>query len=454
MDIEILNKYNQEHLLKFFDKLSQEQKDKLTNDINKVDFELLKKLITIYKDSGKPKKNIIPEPDDVYQPKKHSFAELNQIKSIGNETLQRGEVCFFVVAGGQGSRLGYDKPKGEFPISPIKNKSLFQIHSEKIKAINDYYKTNMPFIIMTSEVNNDDTIKFFENNNFFGLNKNDIFFIKQGVLPAIDFDGKIILKDKDSIFFSPDGHGGSLKTLNTNVTDILLDRGIKILSYFQVDNPLVHIADPLFIGLHVKSKSQMSNKVLKKRDPLEKVGVVCKINGKNSIIEYSDLDDKYAFQKDNSGELVYGFGSIAIHLFDLEFIKTFENDIELPYHIAKKSIQQLNSLGEIIKPENPNGIKFEQFVFDALPFAKKTLNFETFREIDFAPLKNKSGEDSIDTCKQSQIELFKLWLKQASINYNDSIKLEISPTFAFSEDIFLEKKDQIKNDFSKDCYLD
>ncbi|MFC1504589.1 UTP--glucose-1-phosphate uridylyltransferase [Spirochaetota bacterium] len=439
-----LSKHKQEHVLKYWDSLSPKEQQELLSDIGKVDFDQLETLKSLaFTEKQVKKQNITP--DEIIEPEKLSEDDRATYKKAGRETLRKGKVAFFVVSGGQGSRLGYDRAKGIFPISPIQEKSLFQIHSEKIAAINAYYKYDMPFIIMTSIVNHNETVDFFKEHDFFGLKEDSVFFITQGVLPAIDNSGKLILAQKHHIFFSPDGHGGCLKAMNVNnIPDILGKRNVEYISYFQVDNPLVHIADPLFIGLTISKQADMASKLLKKRDPEEKIGSICRINGRTGIIEYSDLAKEYKFAKDESGEYIYAFGSIAIHLLSLSFIRQFYNK-PLPFHVAKKKIMHVAETGETITPDSPNGIKFEQFVFDALQYADSTLNMATAREKDFSPLKNKEGEDSIDTCTRGQAALFASWLTHSGYNVpvdkngDPSIKIEIEPGFAFDEDTFKER---------------
>ncbi|MCX8058444.1 MAG: UDPGP type 1 family protein [Spirochaetes bacterium] len=445
---DILKKYKQLKLLDYIKNLEQEafadsdQKLKnLEDSIKKVDLDFFFNKIVPFKETKNLNINFKPHPVVKYDYVNNSDKK-EYYKNIGEDYLKKGKVAFLVVAGGQGSRLGFDHPKGMFPVGPITNKSLFQIHTEKVIGFSRLYNFKPIFLIMTSETNDEETRDFFEKNKYFGLDKEDIIFFKQGMLPAIDFENNLILEKEDSLFFAPDGHGGTLFALKRNgVIDILKERKIEIISYFQVDNPLVNIADPIFIGLHIDGKYEVSSKVLKKRDWKEKVGVPAFIDGRPGIVEYSDLPDELAKMTDENGELLYGYGSIAIHLFNVDFIDRISSkDIFLPYHIAKKKIPFYDIENyKLVVPSENNGIKFEQFIFDSIPFSEKALFYETLRDIEFKPLKNKEGEDSIETCIDGISNFYKIWFKNSNFNI-DNLKLcEISSLFAVTEEEFRTK---------------
>lgn len=445
--IEVLKANKQEKLIKYLKTLADEERNKLIENLEKLDIENYFKIINKNRDQTAILFNKIEKPFVFEQGK----FDIKKYKKVGEDALTKGQVAFFIVAGGQGSRLGFEHPKGLYPISPILQKSLFQIHTEKVAAFGKYYDFSPELFIMTSSTNHDETVSFFNDigKDWYDLNK--IHFFKQRDLPSIDLNGDLILSDKLTIFTAPDGHGGSLLALKNNgMIDLMKKKGIKYLSYFQVDNPLINIADPVFLGLHIFEQSEVSSKVLPKRSPDEKVGVACIIDGKTSIIEYSDLPKDLAEKKDENGRLLFNFGSIAIHIFSVDFIDriTTEN-LQLPYHVANKKIPYYDyETNTIIKPEKPNGIKLEQFVFDAIPMAKNAIFYETIREDEFAPLKNKDGEDSIQTCKEGISKLFKKWLKNSNINFDNENKsiVEISPLFAVNEEQFASK---IKNYLTK-----
>ncbi|MBN2545106.1 MAG: UTP--glucose-1-phosphate uridylyltransferase [Spirochaetes bacterium] len=451
--IKKLNESNNSHVMYFFEQLNKLDKDEFIKELQQIDFNKIESFYNEYKNFKK--QAIYIDPTEYY-PLTMSKNNI-EIKQIGIKSLIKGEVAFLTVAGGQGSRLGYEHPKGCFPISPVKNKSLFQIFADKILFYTRHYNNDFYWYIMTSKQNNEETKSFFIDNNYFGLDKEHILFFIQGQLPTLTLEGKLILKDKKSLFLNPDGHGGTLNALlKNNLIDHMIKNGIKYISYFQVDNPLIKMADPYFIGYHIKEQSLVSSKVIKKTYPEEKLGAIGKINGINSVIEYSDLSTEDLNAKDQNGILKYLMGSIAIHIFNVDFLLNFTD--KMPIHFAIKNVNGYS----FDNPERPEikdfkGLKFESFIFDIIPMASKSVFFETAREEEFFPLKNKEGIDSIETCVKGQSMLFHKWLKDAKFtqnNYNDE-KIEISPLYAPDYEIFLSKsaKDNdkiIKAIFNKD----
>ncbi|WP_269543176.1 UDPGP type 1 family protein [Cerasicoccus fimbriatus] len=370
-------------------------------------------------------------------------------RTKGEEALKAGRVAAFTVAGGQGTRLGYDGPKGTFPVSPVRQATLFQIFAEKIVAARTRYGATIPWFLMTSNLNHEATEAFFKENDFFGLGADTVHFFKQGLMPAVDLEGKIILSGKSEIAMSPDGHGGSLRALvRSGSVEKMKAAGIDIISYFQVDNPLVKFLDPALIGFHLDAQSEMSSKMLPKAYPKEKVGHFCTQRGKTVVVEYSDMPDELVEQTTDSGELRYIAGSIAIHVLDRDFVESMGGnnpDAALPFHRADKKVPALDANGEPFKPEEPNGVKFEMFVFDALPFAKNPVIIATTREEDFAPVKNAEGVDSPQTSKDAQVYEFTQWAKKAGVNIETDengmphFTFEVTPKFADSEEAFVNR---------------
>jgi UDP-N-acetylglucosamine/UDP-N-acetylgalactosamine diphosphorylase len=337
----------------------------------------------------------------------------------GAEAIRAGRVAAFCVAGGQGTRLGYDGPKGTYPVTPITEKPLFQVFAEKIGRSGERFGVTIPWFILTSEINNAATVAAFEENDYFGLSKESVHFIVQGLVPAVDLKGKIILSEKGKIAMTPDGHGGSLRALvRSGAVDTMKAAGVDIISYFQVDNPIVQCVDPAFIGFHVLGGSELSSKMVPKAYALEKVGHFCVQNGVSKVIEYSDMPDEMQEETTADGSLRFKAGSVAIHIFDREFVSRAGGDSEetkLPFHRADKKIPFLDEAGHVVTPDAPNGVKFEMFVFDALPMAKKPVIIEAAREDDFSPVKNAEGIDSPKTCKEDQLRMFARWLKAAGV---------------------------------------
>jgi UDP-N-acetylglucosamine/UDP-N-acetylgalactosamine diphosphorylase len=450
----------QSHIFNNWDALTTQQQENLLRQAESIDFEALVHLTEqdihshqnrIFKGQIEPVK---PTPIPGTAEEKQRAKKMAE---IGERTLRAGKVCALLVAGGQGSRLGFEGPKGFFQISPVMNKSLFQLHCEKILALTKKYRTRIPFYIMTSEANHEETKQYFHNHSYFGLPKSEVFFFQQGMLPALDESGKLILDAPGHLFMNPNGHGGVFEALSrSNALNDMQQRGIEQIFYFQIDNVLIKICDPVFLGYHIHAKAEMSSKVCAKRHAHEKVGVIGKIDGKLGVIEYSDLSEEDKTATGENGELLYNAGSLAIHVIDLTFIRQLEaSDFDLPLHVAHKKIPSLNRSGELITPDAPNGYKFEKFIFDALAFVKKSVVLEVDRSEEFSPVKNAEGEDSPFTAQHDLTRFFASWLKEAGFEIPEEehlskIRLEISPLFALEKEEFLKKfrgKGKIENGF-------
>jgi UDP-N-acetylglucosamine/UDP-N-acetylgalactosamine diphosphorylase len=317
----------------------------------------------------------------------------------GEDALGRGAVAVVIVAGGQGTRLGFDGPKGCYPIGPVTDRSLFQIHCEKVAALGRRYGRTPPLYVMTSDVNHAATEAFFAANDRFGLSHVRLF--RQGTMPAVDAEsGAVLLASRDRVALSPDGHGGTLRALRRNgCLDEMRQRRIETIFYLQVDNPLIAVADPGFVGAHRLAGAEVSSKVVRKTDPAEKVGVVAARDGRQLVIEYSDLPARLAEERRPDGRLAFAAGSIALHVFSLDFVERVADTAELPYHRARKRVPYVDERGHPVEPDEPNAIKFEQFIFDTLPLARRSLVLETSREGEFEPLKNAEGPSSPDTVR-------------------------------------------------------
>ena len=437
----------QEHVFEYWNELSHEDKKVLLQELCEVDFDLLQRLYNSKENPVPPEFKPAPyigRPQN--NEEKKAFAEAEK---KGIDHIKAGKVAAFIVAGGQGSRLGYDGPKGKFPAGPVSGKSLFHFHGEKIFAASKKYSTVIPYLIMTSTENHDETIAYFEEENYFGLNKDNVYFFKQNMIPSLDDKGNLVLSGKNRLFRNPDGHGGSITALQSSgVLDILRERGIETLSYFQVDNPLIKIIDPLFIGFHLSHAADISSKALIKDYPEEKIGVFVKFpDNKTGIIEYSDMPEEKLRSKDSMGNLVYAAGSPAIHIFSRLFIEeiTRTGGTNLPYHTARKDIKVLKN-GEFTTVK---GYKFEKFVFDALPLARKDVILETDREKEFAPIKNAEGIDSPASAAQLMSNLHRSWLEAKGVTIPEKVKIiEISPLLSFDgsdlrPDIDIPEEEQV-----------
>lgn len=425
------------YILRFWDELSSAQRKSLLHQIRQIDFDLLTRLKTRFIDApaaAKVKAEL--EPVEIIKPPQ-TLAEKAiylQARQLGEHTLAQGKVATLLVAGGLGTRLGFDGPKGVLEVGPLSRKSLFQLHAEKLLHLNKKYATRIPWYIMTSSQNDAATKTFFRDHHFFGLDSEDVFFFEQGTIPALDPQGHLLLDAKDHIFVGPDGHGGVLPAMrDSGALDDMARRGIEKVFYFQIDNVLLNMCDPVFLGLHAMNQAEMSAKVVAKRDPYEKVGVIGRLNGKVQVIEYSDLSQEEMEARLPDGTLKYNGGSIAIHIFNLDFLeKEIRRGIRLPFHLAFKKVPYLDTEGTLIHPEKPNAYKFEMFIFDALQDAAKVVVMEVRREEEFSPIKNKTGEDSPATAFQDMQRLYRQWLKAAGTEITNGrpdhhITVEISP---------------------------
>jgi UDP-N-acetylglucosamine/UDP-N-acetylgalactosamine diphosphorylase len=435
----------------FFDRLAPEAKDRLVAEAAEIDLGEIERLVRTHVTGGAAPavdlEGITPAPYEALPSRGGGRASWGKAKAAGEGALRSGRVAAFTVAGGQGTRLGYDGPKGTFPVTPVTHHSLFQVFAEKIQAAGKRYGRPLHWFIMTSHQNHGATEAYFSENRFFGLDRSRVHFFRQGRMPAVDFSGKILLETQGSLALSPDGHGGSLRALERSGSlDLMASEGIDTLSFFQVDNPLVRCVDPTFIGWHRIRSSEMSSKMVAKAYAAEKLGHFCIRRGRLVVIEYSDLP--VSLQKETdvaSGELRYKAGSIAIHTIDREFVRRMARGSDsLPFHRADKKIATVDAAGREVKPEKANGVKFEMFVFDALPFAKDPIVIETDRADDFSPVKNAEGVDSPATCRADQLRQFARWLRSAGAPVPTdptglpACTLEVSPLFASDEESFAE----------------
>jgi UDP-N-acetylglucosamine/UDP-N-acetylgalactosamine diphosphorylase len=430
---EQLREKRQEHVLAFWDRLTEKQRAGLLRQIEDLDFDALDRMQAVLQEEAvsAPKGDIEPPPVLTI-----AEQDIEAARSEGERLLRQNRVGALLVAGGQGSRLGFDGPKGAYLLGPLSNASLFEMHARKILAREQRYGCEIPFYIMTSETNDADTRAFFEQHDFFGLSHERVMFFTQGMWPALDPQGRIMLDGPDHVFRSPDGHGGVLAALQRKgMLDDMRRRGLDLLFYFQVDNALVDIADPTFLGLHHLNRADISVKVCAKRDATEGLGVVAVRDGRNLIVEYSELSDEQMHATGPDGHLLFRFGSVAIHVFALDFVRR-ETDAGLPLHLAHKKIPTCDVSGETVTPDAPNGYKFEKFIFDVLPDAERSLNVEFRREAEFSPLKNASGKDSAQTARRDMTEKFARWFEAAGIDVprdDEGLSLyclEIDPCYA------------------------
>lgn len=428
--------HGQGHVFAYWDTLSMQEQEELLQECARVDFAWLEARWKEFNavTHGAAPRNLRPAPVTILPVSDEDREAFAKAKAVGEDLLRRGKAAAFLVAGGQGTRLGYDGPKGSYPVGPLSNRTLFQWHAEQILARSRRYGAPIPWYIMTSKYNHDVTQQFFAQHAFFGLNPADVIFFEQEMVPCLDFNGKLMLASPSSLAMNPNGHGGSLSGLvRSGAVDDMKKRGIEVISYFQVDNPLVTICDPAFLGWHLLSGSEMSSKVLEKNSPDERIGVVCIQDGKPTVVEYIDMDaaDQNAMGQD--GRLKYWAGSIAIHVINVDFAGKVAQEHGLPWHQSRKKVTHFEG-NRLVKPEKENAVKFETFVFDALPYAKKALNLEVCREQEFAPVKNAVGVDSAVSCRRLLSNYFLEWLADSGVPVPVGGKelpvVEISPLYA------------------------
>lgn len=447
---ELTTAHGQDHVFRFWDQLDQEGRQRLLEDLGKVDFPLLDRLIKTWILTVPPEehfKEIVPVPTiPVAEPEDPNAREAYE---AGEQALRDGRVAVFVVAGGQGTRLGFDGPKGSYPIGPITGKSLFQYHAEKIKKLQDLYHVTLPWYVMVSPFNHGATRAYFEDNACWGLNRDDILFIEQHMVPCVDPEGKFILEAPDQLATSPNGHGGCIQALvEGGALEDAQRRGVEILSYYQVDNWAAKVADPYFIGYHCLRQASMSSKCHRRNDLREAVGVHCLCDGVYRVIEYSELDlYPQLLKADEQGEPIFYAGNPAIHLLSVPFVRDIYAHFDtFPWHKAFKKIPYVDANGRPCKPDQPNGYKFETFVFDALRFiGHEPVALEIRRSGEYTPIKQFEGVNSVVAARASMSDYWAPWFEAAGYTVprdaegRCSVDLEVSPAFALSREAFVRK---------------
>lgn len=389
-----IDKYGQRHLLKYYEELTREERENYDEQLNGLKFDFLD--MTSNKDS---KKKSHYEP---LQALRMDEIEKNREKyeRAGIEAIKNCKVGAVLLAGGQGTRLGYDKPKGMFNIGITKEVYIFERLIRNMLDVVDKIGSYIPLFIMTSEKNDKDTRDFFKEKNYFGYDKKFVYFFVQDMAPCIDYNGKFIMEDKHKVASSPNGNGGWFSSMvSSGLLEKINRMGIEWLNVFAVDNVLQRIADPTFVGATILSDCPAGAKVVKKATPDERVGVMCKENGKPSIVEYYEVTKEMAEAKDAYGEPAYNYGVILNYLFKVDELVDI-NDNKMINHMVEKKIPFINEKGDLISPEEPNGYKFETLILDMINMLDDCLVFEVERKKEFAPVKNKEGVDSIDTARE------------------------------------------------------
>jgi UDP-N-acetylglucosamine/UDP-N-acetylgalactosamine diphosphorylase len=454
-----LERYGQAHLLRFWPQLNQHDRRLLLDDLAQLDLARCAPLIDTLVRNRPPHevpRSIEPAPAYPATPAPGARDEYERAREAGRRAIAAGQVAAFTVAGGQGTRLGFDGPKGAFPISPVRNAPLVQLFAESLLGVERRYGCRPRWYVMTSPGNHADTLALFERHGYFGLRDDNVRFFPQRQMPAFHRDGRIAMTERHRVLLSPDGHGGSLWALAASgaLAD-MQSRGIEHVSYFQVDNPLVHPFDPLFIGLHALTGSEMSSKAVSKVDDVERVGNFCLADGRLTVIEYSDMPESLARARNSDGSRRFDAGNIAVHVLARAFVERLAaggGAGQLPWHRADKQADVIDEQGPVARPTAPNVpkpaatnvakpaatdvVKLETFVFDAIPQARNPLVLFTSREEEFSPVKNREGTDSPATARHDLVRRAARWLEACGRRVprrpdgEPQQAIEISPAFA------------------------
>jgi UDP-N-acetylglucosamine/UDP-N-acetylgalactosamine diphosphorylase len=438
-----LRPHRQEHVLAFWDELDDSERARLASQIQTLDLDLIDALYRgkVNQPNWAELSRRAEPPPALRVADRQSGAAAAwgaapaQARARGIEALRSGNVGVLLTAGGQGSRLGFDKPKSIYPIGPLSKATLLQIHCEKVRATARRYGKPVRLYLMTSPVTHDDTVAFIEENRRFGLLDDELVIFCQGTMPAVDAEsGKLLLEEKGSLFLSPDGHGGTVAALQASgAIEHMRQHGVEQVFYLQVDNPLAPICDPELIGHHLLAESELTSLAVAKSSPRDKLGNFVMIDGRLHVIEYSDFPADVAERRDDQGGLAFWAGSVAIHVFDRVFLeRSLELKDSLPFHVAHKKAEYIDVEGLQVEPHKPNALKFERFIFDLLPHARRPIVVEFAEADSFAPLKNAPGEpkDTPEYVQRFMLDQHRRWLESAGATVAEGVQVEISPLFA------------------------
>jgi len=440
----------QEHLFIGFNQLDAQSQFNLITQMEEVDWQEVARLIQSHVKTDQHfdiPENIAPVPYYPESPPPPLTKKYSEAKSTGQTLISQGKVAAFTVAGGLGTRLGWPGPKGTYPATAIRKLPMFASMAEYLRKIQQKYGTPCRWYIMTSTLNDEATRTFFHKHGYFGLEPDSVTFFPQAMMPAIDPKTcRVLLESPSSLALSPNGHGGSLKALYTSgALEDMKQHGIEQISYTQIDNPMVKVIDPIFLGLHTLDQCQMSSKMVPKTSPEERLGNFCLVDGHVAVIEYSDLPSELAHQKMANDQLRFNAGSIAIHAIRVDFVDLLNhssNGFGLPYHRADKKVPYFDTTtGNMIEPETPNAVKLETFVFDALPMCDSSIVYETQRQEEFAPIKNAHGVDSAETSRNLLIERAGRWLEANGVQIPRTESGQVDAVIEISQLTAIESSD-------------
>jgi len=433
----LLQPHGQEHLLDHWDSLSQDQQDAFRTELADLD---LAEVCGYFARTAESMTHTTEKLDDKMHPLqesqcgavvKSSDRELASYANSSYEEVSKSRVGILLLAGGQGTRLGTSYPKGMYNVGLPSQKTLFQLQAERISSLQKLAEEKtgragkIAWYIMTSASTVKPTSDFFAEHNYFGLEAENVFIFQQGTLPCFTFEGKMILGEKGALSRAPDGNGGLYRALRQEgVLDDMKVKGVKYIQLYCVDNVLVKVGDPVFMGYCLAKEAECANKVVRKGFPTEAVGITCKVEDHYQVVEYSEITQKSAEKRNKDGSLVYGAANICIHFFTFDFLErvVMFNEDSLHHHVAKKKIPYVNAEGSLVKPDKPNGIKMEKFVFDVFQFAKNFVVWECLRDEEFAPLKNAEGAPDFTPtyCRNALLALHQKWLRIAGAKLVDA----------------------------------
>ncbi len=452
-----LNLYEQQSVLRYWHELNESQRQGLARQLQNIDFELINSLWSKFSQGSRAQTDL----SDIAPPASirlsdQTIPSYDDAYATGEQLLRDGRVGVIIVAGGQGSRLGFNHPKGLYPIGPLSERTLFQFITDKLACLERKYATQIPLFVMTSPAVHEETISYFQKHEFFGR-QNRIQFFCQPTMPALDAEtGKLLLQAKDQIFVSPNGHGGMLEAMqDAGILDLCTTQGIDTLFYGQIDNPLSPTCSPALLGYHAINGSQITLQTIAKQSALDKTGNIVSLNGRTQIIEYSEIPIRTAEQKDDNGNLRLWAANIAVHIFQTAFLQqVIQSNQGLAYHIAHKRVPCLGENGQLLNPAEPNAIKLERFIFDLLPIADNTLTVEALREDVFAPVKNAPTEDfsTPATSRSGICNLFRRWLQEVGCQVAEGIQVEIHPDYAVDLSQ-LKQRDDVPQQIEQNTYL-
>ena len=473
---EKLDEMGQEHLFAHWSARPEQMRKRLLDDLASLDLSLVQQLrerLTEEEMRSEPRREEMrPSGVDAVPHRAPGTADLvpapyvslsqssvdRDAAARGEDRIRQGRSAFLTVAGGQGSRLGFDGPKGLFPVTPLRHLTLFAWFAEVLLAARRRYGVDIPWLIMTGPQNHGATREYFEKQDWFGLGCETVHLFMQGSLPSLSPEGRLLMGPDGGLLMNPDGHGGVIDALRrSGRLAAMQEQGVEQLFYWQVDNPLVRVPDPVFLGFHCRQGARISSKVIEKAYPEEKLGIIVTTGGKQAVIEYSDLDQTLMQARGTDGKLLYGQGSIAIHILDVAFLAS--PGLRLPWHIARKKARMLNPTAEGAEIVERDAVKMEMFIFDAIPAAENALFFETDRVEEFAPLKNREGVDSVETCLRGQVERAARWLTACGVEVpregsgRSVHAIEISPLFALDREVLGGRRGILKDRIDEDTLL-